>query len=130
MASALLNVFDANVTQLILDLVPVVPEFEDLAGCTTIYETKHYVTYTGGPEGGYVYFYKEREPGWYTWHREALCKPEYTMIEKGQVCFLIHDDGSEQIGVLPDSWDEVLDVDSLAESVIIADDHFMQHGYE
>ena len=70
------------------------------------------------------------EPGWYRWHRESLCKAEYTKIEKGQVAFLIHEDGTEQIGVLPDNWDEVLDLDELAETVIIADDAFMQETYD
>ncbi len=33
-------------------------------GSVNIYKTEHVVTYGGGPEGGYVYFYKERDPGW------------------------------------------------------------------
>ncbi|MFM7989092.1 MAG: hypothetical protein ACKPKO_58240, partial [Candidatus Fonsibacter sp.] len=40
-----------------------------LLGIKFIYKTKHIVLYDGGPEGGYVYFYKERRPIWYRWER-------------------------------------------------------------
>ena len=50
-------------------------------GSTEIYKTKHFLTYGGGPEGGYVYFYKEREPGWYAWTRDWGTPPTYTKLD-------------------------------------------------
>ena len=34
-------------------------EWETVYGSTRIYQTNHTITYGGGPEGGYVYFYRE-----------------------------------------------------------------------
>ncbi len=53
-------------------------EWETVYGSAKIYKSKHLVTYGGGPEGGYVYFYKERDPGWYRWHRTWFQPPTYT----------------------------------------------------
>ena len=52
-------------------------------------------------------------------------------LREGQVAFLVNGDGSEKITILPDSWDTTVDLDTLAETVIIADDGFMQEmaGY-
>ena len=126
MAVAFLNLFDANVVQNIMAYVPLNLDFYPLYGTTTIYRTKHYVTYGGGPEGGFVYFASSRKPGWYKWHRDWFQKPTYERVEKGQVAFLINADGSEEIGVLPEGWEETVDTDDLAEMVIIADDAYMQ----
>ena len=63
---ALINVFDVNVVQRIHDFIPRRPdvEWEEIAGYTMIYKTKRLQTYTGGPEGGYVYFCLQGEaPG-------------------------------------------------------------------
>ena len=38
-------------------------EWETLYGWTMIYQTKHYITYGGGPEGGYVYFLESGSQG-------------------------------------------------------------------
>ena len=74
MAVALLSVFHVDVVQNIHDFIPRKPdvEWEEIAGFTMIYKTQHLQAFSsgrGGPEGGYVYFYKERLPGWYRWNR-------------------------------------------------------------
>ena len=126
MAVAFLNLFDANVVQNIMAYVPLNLDFYPLFGTTTIYRKKHYVTYGGGPEGGFVYFTTGREQGWYKWHRGDGEKATYERVEKGQVAFLINADGSEEIGVLPEGWENAVDIDDLAEMVIIADDAYME----
>ncbi len=61
MNTALLNVFDAHVMSNIMSYVPVDDfEIEALYGFTKIYGAKHYITYGGGPEGGFVYFTSPR----------------------------------------------------------------------
>ena len=57
MNTVLKTVFDSNVVANIAAFVPV-DEFEidTLFGFTHIAGVKHYITYGGGPEGGYVYF--------------------------------------------------------------------------
>ena len=54
----------------------------------------------------------------------------YTKVVDGQVAFLIHADGSEKIAILPDKWETEVDLEALAETVIIADDCFMQEQAE
>ena len=129
MNTALKIVFDSNVLANIEAFVPVDNfELETLFGFTHIYGTKHYVTYGGGPEGGFVYFASERrgKGNWYRWHRDWFKKAVYTKIVEGQVAFLMHSDGSEQITILPSNWDREVDLDALAETVIIADDFTMR----
>ena len=129
MACALLNCFDENVVFNILSLAPPdEPEISTLYGVTEIFGSKHYVTYGGGPEGGLVYLPRSRKPGWYKWHRDWFQKPKYSKVEKGQVAFLIQSDGSEEIAILPDGWENNADVDDLAEIVIIADEAFMEEN--
>ena len=74
MNTALKNAFDAPAMLNILSFVPVDDfEIETLFGFTHIYGTKHYITYGGGPEGGFVYFTSEGQKGrggWYRWHRD------------------------------------------------------------
>lgn len=125
MASALLNVFDQHVAEHILAFVPEdrEPEIECVYGSFRIDGVKHIITYGGGPEGGYVYFYEGRERGWYRWHRTWFQEATYTKVDDGQVAFFLNDDGSEYIGVITDNirsyWE------SLADTVIEADDDFM-----
>ncbi len=133
MNTALLNVFDTPIVLAILSYVPVDDfQIEPLFGFTHIRNVKHYITYGGGPEGGFVYFTGQR-PGkssWFKWHRNWCKEAVYTKVVDGQVAFLIHTDGSEQIAILPDSWDTTADSEALAETVIIADDCFMQEQAE
>ena len=96
-------------------------DWETVFGNVEIYQTKHIVTYGGGPEGGYVYFYKERDPGWYTWHRDWFKPPTYTKILTGQVATLFTEDGVEKIGVLPDNWEE-LELEEGADVVVLSDE--------
>ena len=86
----------------------------------------------GGPRGGFVYFISERRRrgGWYRWKRDWFAKAVYTKVVDGQVAFLIHADGSEKIAILPDKWETEVDLEALAETVIIADDCFMQEQAE
>ena len=129
MNTSLKSVFDSGVVNNIMAFVPVDDfEIDTLLGFTHISGVKHYITYGGGPEGGFVYFTSQR-PGkssWFTWHRDWFKEAVYTKVKKGQVAFLMHSDGSEQITILPDNWDTTIDLEALAETVIIADDRFMQ----
>ncbi len=67
-----------------------------------IYKTNHLLTYGGGPEGGYVYFYKEKDPGWYRWHQTWFQPPTHTKIFTGQVATKFQEK-CEYIGALPDN---------------------------
>ena len=61
-----MHVFDVDVVQNSHVFTPRRPdvEWEEIAGYTMIFKTKRLQTYTGGPEGGYVYFYLQGEaPG-------------------------------------------------------------------
>ena len=96
MTLAFANVFDDSILQNIQDYIPQQTiDWEALYGKCRIYQTDHYITYGGGPEGGYVYFYREREAGWYHWHRDWLEKPAYAKIENGIVVARIDEDGCE-----------------------------------
>ena len=99
---------------------------------------KHYITYGGGPEGGYVYFASQSLPkglrtkgrpgksSWFKWHRDWFQEAVYTKIREGQVAFLIHADNSEQITILPERWETEVDLEALAETVVIADHCYMR----
>jgi len=102
-------------------------DWETVYGSAEIYQTKHIVTYGGGPEGGYVYFYKEREPGWYTWHRDWFTPPTYKKILTGQVAQLFTEDGVEKIGILPANWEE-LDLLEEGEDLVVLSDEVMQEN--
>ena len=133
MSAALKSVFDSHVVANILAFVPLDDfQIETLYGFTHINGVKHYITYGGGPEGGFVYFTsKRRNRGrWYRWNREWFAKAGYARVETGQVAFLIHDDGSEQIAILPDNWETTVNLEALAETVMIADDGFMREVAE
>ncbi len=71
MTLAFANVFDDSTVQNIQDFIPqqTADWWETLYEKVRIYETDHYITYRDGPEGGCVYFYHEREPGWYSWDK-------------------------------------------------------------
>ena len=129
MDTALKTVFDAPVMLNILSFVPLDNfEIETLFGFTHIEGVKHYITYGGGPESGFVYFTSQR-PGksaWFRWHRDWFKTNVYTKVVEGQVAFLMFADRSKKITILPDTWDTTVDLESLAETVIIADDGFMQ----
>ena len=121
--------FDSGIVDNIMAFVPVDDfEIDTLFDFTHTSGVKHYITYGGGPEGGFVYFTSQR-PGkssWFTWHRDWFKEAVYTKVKKGQVAFHMHSDGSEQITILSDNWDTEVDLEALAETVIIADDCFMQ----
>ena len=130
MALALLNMFDEAVVERIQDFLPEDPpdpfeDFEYLLGTVQIYQTKHYVTHSGGPEGGLVYFYREREAGWYRWSRNWGTPPAYEKLETGVVLMVSYPDGSERIGIAPDNWEEVYDIGEDV-FVLIGDDETMQ----
>ena len=69
MVEVLNQILPEGVVDQIAELIPEDPEIEwdTVYGTTVIWRTKHTITYGGGPEGGYVYFYRERERGWYKW---------------------------------------------------------------
>ena len=75
MTLAFANVFDDSIIQNIQDYIPRrFSDWEALYGKCRIYQTDHFITYCGGTaigaDGGYVYFYRERETGWYYWNRD------------------------------------------------------------
>ena len=65
MAVALLSVFDIDVAQNIHDFISRRPdvEWEEIAGYTMIYKTKHLQTYSGGPEGDTCTSIRRGSPG-------------------------------------------------------------------
>ena len=125
MAMAFINVFDVDVVQHIHDFIPRRPDVEwvKVARWQMIYKTKHIVTYRLDDEGGYVYFYKERQPGWYKWNRTWGREPVYTYIDEGVVAVRWLDD-IEYMGVLPFDYDQY---DWRDEDMIIMDDDRMQN---
>ncbi len=76
---------------------------ENSYGTRRVYETDDYVTYGGGPEGGYVYLYREREPSWYYWKRGLFGKPTYMKLNTWQIVSKICDEGRELIARVPNS---------------------------
>ena len=133
MNTALKSVFDSGIVANIAAFVPEDNfEIDTLFGFTHIAGVKHFITYGGGPAGGYVYFASQR-PGkssWFKWHRDWFKEAVYAKIREGQVAFLIHSDGSEEITILPDKWETEIDLEALAETVIIADHCYMQEQVE
>ena len=90
-----------------------------------IYKTKHIATCRWNDEGGYVYFYKERLPGWYRWNRTWGRAPIYTYIDDG-VVDVKWSNGIEYMGVLPLDYDQYDWCDDDDEDVTIMDDDIMQ----
>ncbi len=120
-SAAVLNV---SIIQNIQDYIPQrFSDWEALYGKFCIYQTDHYITYGGGPEGGYVIFYREQQAGWYYWNKDWHGKPEYTKIDEGIVAFRIDEDGCEFVAVVPDMWQQEQDEDEV---IIIGDDEEMQ----
>ena len=95
-------------------------EWEATFGTTTIYRTKHILTYGGGLEGGYVYFYKEREAGWYEWERDWFRPPTYTKVD-GLMLQRVDADGVEYLAVAPHGFEYQGGVE-----ITILDDDLMQ----
>ena len=103
MVEVLNQVFPEGVAVNIQDYAAPYIEWEAVYGSLVIYRTKHILTYGGGPEGGYVYFYREREPGWYSWRRDWFRPPVYTKLD-GQVA-IWWDENVERIGVVPHDYE-------------------------
>ncbi len=70
-----------------------------------IWRTKRIIPYGGGPEGGYVYLFREHELGWHRWTRSWGSRPSYEMALGGQVVMRLHDH-VERVGVLPENWED------------------------
>ena len=122
MTEVLSQIFPEGVAE---NIVEFIPEQEDVAwetvyGSTTTYRTKHFITYGGGPEGGYVYFFRERAPGWYSWHRDWFKEAEYTKLD-GRVLAIWWDDGVERMGVVPLDYEPDED-----EDITILDNEHME----
>ena len=96
---------------------------------TMLYKTEHLQTYTGRPEGGYVYFYKERRPGWYRWHRTWGRGATYTYIDEGIAPVRWLGD-VEYMGVLPDNYEDYDWVDDEDETLDIMTDEFIIESIE
>ena len=124
MTLAFASIFDDTIIQNIQDFLPQETiEWDNLYGKCRIYHTDHYITYGGGPEGGFVYFYREREPGWYSWHRGWMEKPTYVKIE-GVVVFRINEEGSEFIAAVPNGTE----IEEGEDETIIFGDHDEMQG--
>jgi hypothetical protein len=79
-------------------------EWHQIYGTITIFRTKHYLTYGGGPEGGYVYFFRERQPGWYRWHRNWGTEPIYERCQ-GHLLQRFDEDGMEYVAEVPEDYE-------------------------
>ena len=121
MAEVLANVLPDGLIEHITDFIGDGLDWDYVYGTTTIYETQHIVTYGGGPEGGFVFFFREREPGWYSWERDWFQEPTYKKLD-GILVQKFTEDGAEYVAVAPRGYateDEdvyVLDVDTMIES--------------
>jgi hypothetical protein len=124
MVEVLRSILPADLVEHIANLIPQDQEveWEMVYGATTIYRTKHYITYGGGPEGGLVYFFRERRAGWYRWRRNWGEEPVYTMIEEGKVVWKWSGD-VEYIAVVPEDYEPD---ENENEDIMIMDDGFMQ----
>ena len=115
MSIALIPVFEPSIIDLIYDFIPMdedEDEWETLYGCTEIYETQHYLTYGGSPEGGYVFVYREWEQGWYRWSRTWGEGPTYERITSGQVAIRHR---QEELGYGDDDDIMIMDDDFMIE---------------
>ena len=59
----------------------IVADWKTLYGSTEISGVKHLLTYGGGGEGGFVFFYQSRAPGWHSWDRNWFKPPSYQKID-------------------------------------------------
>ena len=120
MAELLNQLFPDDIAVNIAEYIPPPIEWTTVYGSTKIYQTKHIVTYGGGPEGGFVYFYREREAGWYSWDRGWFQQAVYTKVD-GKIA-IWWDDDVERIGVVPHDYEPDED-----EDIRIMDDDIMQY---
>ena len=85
-----MNLWDQRVVELIdeyVDKRPVI-HWETVYGFKFIYRTKHYLTHGGNPTGGYVYFFKEKNPGWHEWSISfSDDEPTYTWITENDTAW-------------------------------------------
>ena len=120
MAEVLANVLPDGLIEHIADFIGDGLDWDYVNGTTTIYETQHIVTYGGGPEGGFVFFFREREPGWYSWERDWFQEPTYKKLN-GILVQKFTEDGAEHVAVVPRDYETededvyVLDIDSMIE---------------
>ena len=131
MSNALIPVFEPAIIDLIYEFMhddePEI-EWETVYGVPTIYQSRHILTYGGGPEGGYVYFYKEREPGWYKWSRTWSQEPKYEKIAHGKIVNKYSPDEDEKIALVPESWTPPEDDEET--TYVVMDDDVMQQVNE
>lgn len=106
MSVALKNKLVENVVDLINDYYdkrkPL--EWEKVITYKYINGFKHWITYEGNPNGGYVYFYKVKKSGWYKWHKRINSKdPVYEWISP-RLGYKIENNTS-YLAVLPHDFD-------------------------
>ena len=123
MTEVFANILPDTLIEHIDTFIPLEPEWEYVYGATTIYWTEHYITYSGGPEGGYVFFFRERAAGWYSWTRDWGEEPQYTKID-GKLAQKF-DGSSEYIAIVPYDYEtddddiNILDTDTMIERLTI-----------
>ena len=120
MAELLNQLFPDDIAVNIAEYIPPPVEWTTVYGSTEIYKTKHIITYGGGPDGGFVYFYKEREAGWYSWDRDWFRPPVYTKVD-GKIA-IWWDDDVEKIGVVSHDYEP-----DENEDIRVMNDDIMQH---
>ena len=117
MVETLINTLPDAMVDHIESFMPVEPDWEYVYGQTTIYWTEHYITFGGGPEGGYVFFFREREAGWYRWLRQWGEEPKYSKVDG--LLAQKFDGPSEYVAVVP------YDFETEDEDITVLDTHMM-----
>ena len=121
MTEILNQLFPDDIAVNIAEYIPPPIDWTTVYGSTVIYKTKHIITFGGGPDGGFVYFYREREAGWYSWTRDWFRSPVYTKVD-GKIAIWWDDDGVEKISVVPPDYEPDAD-----DNIRIMEDDIMQH---
>ena len=117
MTEILNQLFPDDIAVNIAEYIPPPIDWTTVYGSTVIYKTIHFITFGGGPEGGFVYFYREREAGWYSWERDWFRPPVYTKIN-GQIVIYWDDDGVDNIGIVPHDYEPGEDETIMDETIM------------
>ena len=125
------NILPAGVAQLISEYAEDVEEeqveedeWETLYGCRTIYRVKHFITYGGGPEGGYVFLeegFPNMDPGWYRWRR-ATGRPTYEPLEPNETVIYRSNSDGEAVRVVDYGSYELKDDEMYVTELLEMDD--------
>jgi hypothetical protein len=105
-----------------MDGEAIVADWKTLYGTVKISGVKHLLTYGGGGEGGFVFFYQSQAPGWHTWDRNWFKPPSYQKIDDR--IYIKWEDGAEYIARVPENaeltFGEDEEVMELTEELMVA----------